>query len=128
MKYGKLKVTLILLLSALASGAVSAWDGRHDGHEREWHPVHSYYGHPHFRVIIGAPIWRPWYYPAPYYYYSPPVVVTTPSPPVYIEQGSAQAAPASNYWYYCQNPQGYYPYVKECPGGWQQVAPQPPPS
>jgi hypothetical protein len=27
------------------------------------------------------------------------------------------------YWYYCQNPQGYYPYIKSCPGGWIQVIP-----
>jgi hypothetical protein len=25
--------------------------------------------------------------------------------------------PESNYWYYCQNPQGYHPYIKSCPGG-----------
>jgi hypothetical protein len=50
---------------------------------------------------------------------------------VYIEQGGGQAAPApqqtqANYWYYCAESQAYYPYVKECPGGWQQVEPQPP--
>ena len=32
---------------------------------------------------------------------------------------------ASNYWHYCRNPEGYYPYVKNCPEGWLQVAPQP---
>jgi hypothetical protein len=31
------------------------------------------------------------------------------------------------YWYYCQNPQGYYPYVKQCPNGWMKVVPSPPP-
>ena len=29
-----------------------------------------------------------------------------------------------NYWYYCENPRGYYPYVSECPGGWMKVVPQ----
>lgn len=24
-------------------------------------------------------------------------------------------------WYYCRNPEGYYPYVKHCNGEWQQV-------
>ena len=33
--------------------------------------------------------------------------------------------PQPNYWYYCQDPEGYYPNVDECPDGWQQVAPQP---
>jgi hypothetical protein len=33
--------------------------------------------------------------------------------------------PQTNYWYYCQDPEGYYPDVDVCPDGWQQVAPQP---
>lgn len=73
------------------------------------------------------------YYLAPYayspYYYFPPAYAAPYAPPVYIEQDPASAAPAqqSSYWYYCKSSQAYYPYVKECPGGWQQVAPQPPP-
>ncbi|HMN83128.1 MAG TPA: hypothetical protein PKA20_24810 [Burkholderiaceae bacterium] len=106
----------------------------------------GYHGHgPRARVgvYIGAPVvlgawhygYRPYYgygYPYPYYY--PPTTVVT-SPPVYIEQSpqaaaaapqaAAPASPAASYWYYCANPDGYYPYVKECPNGWQQVAPQP---
>jgi hypothetical protein len=102
-------------------------------------------------VFIGVPLAAPWYYPRPYhypppyyysrpyyyppayyyprpYYYYPPVVAVPSSPPVYIEQGTEQAAPApSNYWYYCSDPEGYYPYVKQCSPGWQRVAPQPPP-
>lgn len=84
---------------------------------------HGFYG-PRFGVYIG-----PGYYPPPYYYYPPaPVVVTPPSPPVYIEQGPPAAAPApaqSSMWYYCAASRSYYPYVKDCPGGWQQVAPRP---
>jgi len=54
-------------------------------------------------------------------------------PPVYVERGQPPAAAQTepepgNYWYYCSNPDGYYPYVKQCPGGWQRVAPQPPSS
>ena len=45
--------------------------------------------------------------------------------PGYV-QSAAYAPPQAQYWAYCRNPQGYYPSVKECPGGWQQVAPQPP--
>jgi hypothetical protein len=53
------------------------------------------------------------------------------APPVYIQQQQPQpqqqAAPQPqiNYWHYCRNPEGYYPYVKKCPDGWLQVAPQP---
>ena len=74
-----------------------------------------------------------WPYYSPYYAYPPAVVQVPSSPPVYIEQGGGQVAPAqapqsqSGYWYYCADSRAYYPYVKECPAGWQQVAPQPPP-
>ena len=40
--------------------------------------------------------------------------------PEYVQQ--PQYDP--NYWYYCENPRGYYPYVSECPGGWMKVVPQ----
>ena len=36
----------------------------------------------------------------------------------------AQQKPA-NYWYYCRNPEGYYPYVKQCTAGWIPVPPEP---
>jgi hypothetical protein len=39
---------------------------------------------------------------------------------------SAQAYAQPQYWAYCQNPEGYYPYVQECPGGWLAVVPTPP--
>ncbi|HTO48891.1 MAG TPA: hypothetical protein VML91_14720 [Burkholderiales bacterium] len=32
----------------------------------------------------------------------------------------------SHYWYYCPASKAYYPYVRECAGGWQAVSPQPP--
>lgn len=79
-------------------------------------------------VVIG-PYWGPWYYPPPQYYY-PPVVIERAPPPVYIEQQPAmEIVPApvapTNYWYFCRESNGYYPYVKECPGGWHKVLPQP---
>jgi hypothetical protein len=65
-----------------------------------------------------------WGAPYPYYYGASPVVVQ-PAPTEYIQQ--APAPPAQTYWYYCQNAGAYYPYVKDCPGGWMQVVPQPAP-
>jgi len=122
------------LIAALASPAALA-DGGHRGHAGYY--GHGYYsrGYPTvgFGIYLGGPAWwgPRYYYPPPYYYYPPPAVVTVPaSPPVYIERGDAQAAPeqgATNWWYYCANPSGYYPYVRQCPGGWQRVSPQPPP-
>ena len=29
--------------------------------------------------------------------------------------------PPTQVWYYCPNPQGYYPYVAQCYSGWQAV-------
>ena len=77
------------------------------------------------RVFIGVgPVW-PWWWGPPVHYvypvYSAPVVIQQ-SPPVYIQQEEPAAQP---FWYYCQNPKGYYPYVQQCPGGWMKVVPNP---
>lgn len=89
-------------------------------------------------LYFGAPYYPYPYYPYPYYaypgpYYTyPPVVIRQAPPPVYIEQGNQQSQqsqqqPAQdNFWYHCDNPEGYYPYIKDCPGGWQKVDPVPP--
>jgi len=151
---GSLTVALFLMIALLVSTAVPGhagsrwgsqgggnWSGRggqggswhgggtsHGGwHGGGWHGQHHVWGpRVFFGVGVAAPFW--WYpygyaYPYPYAYpaYSPPVVVES-SPQTYIQQDTQ----AQDYWYYCQSPQGYYPSVKECPGGWQQVAPQPP--
>ncbi|HEX2566405.1 MAG TPA: hypothetical protein VHL85_06070 [Burkholderiales bacterium] len=34
-------------------------------------------------------------------------------------------APQSQDWFYCPSAGAYYPYVKQCAGGWQRVLPQP---
>ena len=92
-----------------------------------------------FGFSFGAPFYAyPYYYPPyPYYhrYYPAPVVVERA--PVYVEQAPAAPAPApaqpqaqpqaqapAGYWYYCSESGAYYPYVQECAGGWQRVAPQ----
>lgn len=126
MRLTKAGLTLVVALAAaVASASVPA-------HERGWggHRVHGS-GHVRFGVFVGAPLfyppYYPGYYPGPYYYYSPPAVVAVPaSPPVYVEQNAA-APEQGNYWYYCADAKAYYPYVQQCPGGWQRVAPQPPP-
>lgn len=87
--------------------------------------------HAHVGVVVGPGVFwgppPPPYY-APYPYYAPPPVVVQAAPPVYIQQAApATAAPAAaSDWYYCAASKAYYPYVKECPAGWQRVSPQPP--
>jgi hypothetical protein len=116
MKQMKGVCLVLALLVSMTSSLVMA----HGGHYRG----HGGYG---FGFYSGFP-W-PFYYPfyPPYYTY-PPAIVTVPAPPqVYIQRDSRQTAPQrpANYWYYCRDPDGYYPYVRQCPGGWQQVAPLP---
>ncbi len=98
--------------------------GRHFGvarHHRGFDGYHRSYryrhGHRGRFYVTGSVVLRPWY---PYYNYSVPPVVIYQQPPVYVQ---SEPQP-SYYWYYCQNPQGFYPYVKECPGGWMKVVPE----
>ena len=125
----------LLILGAAASGSALArhgWHGHHHGHFR-------------FGLFLGGPAWypAPYYYPpyyAPYPYYAPAPVDA--GPPEYVERGDS--GPPSSYaerdegappparrrgegsWYFCAESNAYYPYVKQCPGGWQRVAPRPP--
>src|SRR5580658_8898149 len=51
------------------------------------------------------PIW-------PYPTYVPPAIVV-PQPPTPLS-----GLPPAQYWYFCDNPQGYYPYVASCNSPW----------
>jgi hypothetical protein len=88
--------------------------------------VQAYGGHGHYRGGIWiTPGWGPWwggYYP---YYSTPPLIVERPSLEYYIEPLPEQREEPA-YWYYCRKPEGYYPYVKQCPEGWMKVVPTPP--
>ncbi len=69
--------------------------------------------------------WGPgWWGPAVPFSVAPPIVVQQ-SPPVFVQP--APQAQEQFFWYYCQNPQGYFPYVRECPNGWMRVVPSPTP-
>jgi hypothetical protein len=119
------RVILLLALAALSGSALA-----HGGHR----------GGPRvsFGFHFGVPLYSPWYpayYPAPYYspYYSPyspyyypvaPVVVQPPAPPVYVERSDV-VPEGSGTWYFCRESNSYYPYVKQCPGGWTRVPAQP---
>ena len=90
-------------------------------------------------------------YVPPNYVYGPPGVVTSTGGVVYIERegatvstqqpepapaaaptpapAAATAAPppaGTPWWYLCSSPRGAYPYVRECPGGWERVPAVPP--
>ena len=48
-----------------------------------------------------------------------------PAPPPAAYPPPADGATNGNYWYYCNNPQGYYPYVRMCNGQWQTAPANP---
>ena len=103
-----------------------AWRGGRWVHD--WHDNHFGW----WWIVGGAWV----FYNAPIYPYPDPYVPSTvivqtapPAPP-------PSDAPAPAYWYYCASAQNYYPYVTQCPVGWEQVpatpvapaqAPPPPP-
>lgn len=127
MRIIKLLSSVFLLAGIFVSGTALA-DRGHGGHRHVG--IGLYFGEPYY------PYYPPYYYPYQYYY--PPVMAAPAQPPVYIEQQDQapsqispaipqQATPDSYYWYHCDKPEGYYPYIKNCPDGWQKVAPTPPP-
>jgi hypothetical protein len=128
------------------------WGGDiHHFHDRDfgrWRAGHWYHGWNGGRYTwwwIAGGTWYP--YPAPVRPYpdpyQPPVVVVQQpqqQPPQYVQQSDPDAnvtstaplpsapAPSSatQYWYYCASPSGYYPYIAQCQGGWQKVPASPP--
>jgi hypothetical protein len=90
-----------------------AWRGgawRHDWHDGR-------YG---WWWVLGGG----WYfYPEPIYPYPtyiPPAIVVQQPPPV------PTGLPPSQFWYFCDNPRGYYPYVASCAVPWREVPATPP--
>ena len=143
------KAVLLLAIVGFGVGSTPAAfaDGRHGVprfgvHARGAAVAHGHRGHARWRLFIGAPLllsstyWGPRYFHREPYYspYYPEVIAVPVSPTTYIEQApavpaeptAAASAPQSGYWYYCSESRTYYPYVRECPGGWQRVSPQPP--
>ena len=122
------RIPLAGLTAALASAAILGSTSPARADDFGWGLV--------FGALVAAPFiastyYWPYYYP-PYYpaypYYPPyapypyaPTYVAPYSAPAYVEQ-----RPAQSFWYYCPGANAYYPYVRECPGGWQRVSPTPP--
>lgn len=128
MKHTHIKLALLslLLLGGQAWASGSGHSGGHGGgHSSGWHGGGHRSVDTHVGVYFGPSFGYDTHYLSPFYYPHAPLVIA-PSPPVYIERGNPQSVAQPYYWYYCANPEGYYPYVQKCPGGWRQVAPHPP--
>ncbi len=135
MKKSSLVLISSLLVASLSTVSATSFARPHHKHG---------HGHGHggarFGLYIGVPLaigaasyhygnYGARYYAPPAYYYPPmaPIVVN-PAPVTYIEQAPQVAASqqSNGYWYYCDSARGYYPYVKDCPSGWQPVPSTPP--
>ncbi|MCM0083783.1 hypothetical protein L4X63_19530 [Geomonas sp. Red32] len=87
--------------------------------------AHAHPSEAHIRGgVYFGPMWGPWWWGPPVVVQQEPVIIRE-EPPIYIQQ-QPQPEP-QQYWYYCSDPNGYYPYVKKCPKGWMRVAPTPAP-
>jgi hypothetical protein len=110
-----MKSLVALVVLAVLSGSAFAGGGHHHRHG----PRVSLGFH------FGVPFYHPWYYhPAPVYYPVAPVYVQPPAPPVYVERSDV-VLEGPGTWYFCRESNAYYPYVKQCPGGWTRVPAQP---
>ena len=110
-----------------------------------------FYGGPYVWGGWGWPGYAYWPYGAYPYYgpgygYLPPTVVYapaavlpsthgityierepgTPPPSEFAEPPTAAASATGPWWYFCASPRGAYPYLRECPGGWERVPAVPP--
>jgi hypothetical protein len=113
--------------SGLGNGRESNSGDARKRASRASHEISRQRDHDRSGVLIESPYSRPEFYYWPYYsfqpYYSSPSTVTPFSPPSYIDQGTVLNMPSfgPNSGDYCSSPAGYYPYVQECPSGWQRI-------
>jgi hypothetical protein len=124
-----------------SGGQSGVYSGGHRG------PVYVAPPPPRVGVIIGTPYPRPYYAPRPYGYPGwgygagygygygygypayprvivPPVIMSPAPPTVYIERPAEAEPPSAGYWYWCADPEGWYPEVPACVAGWQPVPPR----
>ncbi len=73
----------------------------------------------------GAPYY-PYYYPYSYYggsYVAPTYGDQGPATDIQRYGDSGAQSDEGEYWYYCTDPAGYYPQVRDCAKGWLKVVP-----
>jgi hypothetical protein len=130
-------LTFAMPAQAASPGHPHVESGHHDFHHDRDHDRDR------GRFGFGFGFWDPWwgwgpadwgyaypyYYPPyPYYYPPDPAYYAPPAgaPPQSPAPTESLGAPPPQSWYYCDNPQGYYPYVQNCSTAWRQVAATPP--
>ncbi|MCX7167594.1 MAG: hypothetical protein NTV11_15145 [Rhodocyclales bacterium] len=138
MRYMKHVLAALLLLPCLA-GVSLAEERHHRDGRAQWHgEIGRFHEHDierwrggrwHHGRHEGRYGW--WWIVGSVWYFYPARVDTYPDPyqpPVVAPVIVAPPAPApAQYWYYCANPAGYYPYVAQCTVNWQRVPATAPP-
>jgi hypothetical protein len=145
----KLRAGILAMVVAGALASAPSWaqrsgGGHGHGHDHFWGPfgfllgsaiLYSavqqprtvYYSPP---VVYAPPVYAPVvvqpYYVEQTYVSPPPVALPPPVPTPYAGQNPSYDPPGGQWWYSCKKPAGYYPYVRECPSGWEKVSPTPP--
>jgi hypothetical protein len=119
----------LLLAMSLLCGAVSLAQA---GHVSVGIGIGQGWGYvaPHvYRPVVAPGFYYPpaYYSPPPAAYYPAPVVISPPGQRVYVERNdlASTSRESSGDWYYCRKPEGYYPYVQACPGGWMRAQSRP---
>ncbi len=124
MKTIKILCAAISLTLVTAGSANADW-GRHNGYRQGGHDYrhqnqshrHGWAGPAALLAITGLAIGATAYAaanPAPVY--APAPVYVAPPRAVYQPQQTGN-------WYFCGSSGQYYPYVRHCPEGWQEVMP-----
>ncbi|HXQ51795.1 MAG TPA: hypothetical protein VN802_11925 [Stellaceae bacterium] len=110
-----------LVVFALGGAAMA----QRDDHWRGGGDMHRFHEHDFDRWRGGSWFHGPhegrdgwWWIVGPDWYFYPAPVYPYPDP--YLPPVVAAPAPQPS-WYYCTNPQGYYPYVPRCTVPWQPV-------
>jgi len=102
-----------VMIAALDASAGGRGSGGHGG--GHMHSSGGSHGQHHHHHHHGGALFFGGYYYGPYDY-APASYPYTPAPAY---------GPPDPYWYYCRAANAYYPYVQECPGGWERYLPSP---
>ena len=124
---------LLALTTAVSSPAMAQYRG-HGGYSHGSVHVRGHGGGLGLGLLLGAAIVGLAYAATPAYAApaAPAPVVVYPAPVAapavtYVQPAVPVATPQPQAdWYYCAESRSYYPYVRECPGGWQRVPATPP--
>ena len=135
------KLILLFTLPAILIGTpATTWADRernhHDHDTTRWRSGHWHHSVHDGRLgwwWVAGGFWYPFVrslypYPDPYVpqvvvVRQQPVLSRQPPPP---PQTVVPAQTQTQYWYFCEQSNGYYPYVQDCPAGWMAVPAAPP--